>query len=109
MRFANKTDCKLKDGYYGRISRQLPGAPLFLMLRSEIPSGMCAKLRIVAASNNGDQPTRTLYYCLFAPHSYIFFFAHIPFVVNHTTNATPPERLQHRDTMPPSSEICTIV
>ena len=29
-------------------------------------------------------------------HAYIFlFFAHIPFVVNQTINATPPERLQH--------------
>jgi len=29
-------------------------------------------------------------------HANIFlFFAHIPFVVNHTINATPPERLQH--------------
>jgi len=28
-------------------------------------------------------------------HIHIFlFFAHIPFVVNHTINATPPERLQ---------------
>ena len=27
------------------------------LLRSEIPSGMCAKLRTVAASNNGDQPS----------------------------------------------------
>jgi len=60
-------------------------------LRSEIPSGMCAKLRTVAASNNRDHPTRSLYYC----HLHIFlFFAHIPFVVNHTINATPPERLQ---------------
>jgi len=25
----------------------------------------------------------------------VLFFAHIPFVVNHTFNATPPERLQH--------------
>jgi len=24
----------------------------------------------------------------------VLFFAHIPFVVNHTINATPPERLQ---------------
>jgi len=24
----------------------------------------------------------------------VLFFMHIPFVVNHTTNATPPERLQ---------------
>jgi len=27
---------------------------MFLLLRSEIPSDMCAKLRIVAASNNRD-------------------------------------------------------
>jgi len=25
----------------------------------------------------------------------MLFFTHIPFVVNHTINATPPERLQH--------------
>jgi len=43
-----------------------------ILLRSEIPSGMCAKLRTVAASNNRDHPTRSLYYCLFAPHTYIF-------------------------------------
>jgi len=43
-----------------------------LVLRSEIPSGMCAKLRTVAASNNRDHLTRSLYYCLFAPHTYIF-------------------------------------
>jgi len=31
-------------------------------------------------------------------HAYVFlFFAHIPFVVNHTINATPPERLQQQD------------
>jgi len=30
------------------------------LLRSEIPSGMCAKLRTVAASNNRDHPTRPL-------------------------------------------------
>jgi len=35
------------------------------------------------------------YYCLLTPRIYIsLFFAHIPFVVNHTINATPPERLQ---------------
>ena len=73
-----------------------------ILLRSEIPSGMCAKLRTVAASNNRHHPTRSLsslplagtincstgsqvlfevtkitpsgslYYCLFAPHTYIF-------------------------------------
>jgi len=38
---------------------------------------------------------RSLYYCLFAPHiCMVLFFAHIPFVVNHTIKATPPERLQ---------------
>jgi len=33
---------------------------------------MCAKVRTVAASNNRDHPTRSLYYCLFPPHTYIF-------------------------------------
>jgi len=32
---------------------------------------------------------------LFAPHMcMVLFFTHIPFVVNHTINVTPPERLQ---------------
>ena len=39
-------------------------------LQSEIPSGMCAKLRTVAASNNRHHPTRSLYYCLFVPRIY---------------------------------------
>ena len=43
-----------------------------VLLRSEIPSGKRAKLRTVAASNNRDPPTRSLYYYLFAPHAYIF-------------------------------------
>jgi len=38
---------------------------------------------------------RSLYYYLFAPHiSMVLFFTHIPFVGNHTINATPPERFQ---------------
>ena len=42
---------------------------------------------------------RSLFYCLFAPHiCMVLFFTHIPFVVNHTINATPPERLQHYKT-----------
>jgi len=42
-----------------------------------------------------DSTLRSLYYCLFAPHMcMVLFFMHIPFVVNHTINATPPERLQ---------------
>ena len=36
------------------------------------PSGMCAKLCTVAASNKRDRPTRSLYYCLFAQHLYSF-------------------------------------
>jgi len=32
-------------------------------------------------------------------HIHVFlFFAHIPFVMNHTINATPPERLQQHQT-----------
>ena len=39
---------------------------------------------------------RSLFYCLYAPHiCMVLFFTHIPFVVNHTFNGTPPERLQH--------------
>jgi len=41
-----------------------------IVLRSEIPSGMCAKLHTVAVSKNRDHPMRSLYYCLFAPHIY---------------------------------------
>jgi len=64
-------------------------------LRSEIPSGMCAKLRTVVASNNRVHMPWSLYYCLFAPHiCMVLFFTYIPFVVNHTFSATPPERLQ---------------
>ena len=66
-----------------------------LQLRSEIPSGICAKLRTVAASNNRVHIPWSLYYCLFAPRiCMVLFFTHIPFVVNHTINATPLERLQ---------------
>ena len=57
--------------YTGKYHKILPGFRLVL-LRSEIPSGMCAKLRTVAASNNRDHPTRSLYYSLFAPRIYIF-------------------------------------
>ena len=66
-----------------------------VLLRSEIPSGICAKLRTVAASNNRVHMPWSLYYCLFAPHiCMVLFFTHIPFVVNHTISATSPERLQ---------------
>ena len=89
--------------------------PELQLLRSEIPSGICAKLRTVAASNKSSHAMITLRarYCyaqsltsLVSPeitrhdHSIIacsrhicmvLFFTHIPFVVNHTLNATPPE------------------
>ena len=67
-----------------------------LLLRSEIPNGLCAKLRTLAASNNRVHMPWLLYYCLFAPQiCMVLFFTHIPFVVNHAFNETPPERLQH--------------
>jgi len=39
-----------------------------LVLRSEIPIGMCAKLRTVAAKNNRDHARNLSYYCLLALH-----------------------------------------
>jgi len=39
-----------------------------VVLRSEIPSGMCAKLRIVVASNNRDHARNPSYYCFLALH-----------------------------------------
>ena len=38
------------------------------VLRSEIPSSMCAKLRTMAASNNRDHARNISYYCLLALH-----------------------------------------
>ena len=76
--------------------RSNPGHSIIL-LQSSIPSGMRTKLPTVAASNNRVHPTRSLDYCLFAPHIYIvLFFAHILFVVNHTFSTTPAEWLQHK-------------
>jgi len=39
-----------------------------ILLRSEIPSGMSAKLRTVAASNNRDHARNLSYYCLLTLH-----------------------------------------
>ena len=65
------------------------------MMRWDIPSGMCAKLRTVAASNNRGHASQSLLLLLArATYIMVLFFTHIPFVVNHTINATPPERLQ---------------
>jgi len=65
----NRTDCTffLWSLHLARPSH--PGHNTIL-LWSESPSGMCTKLHNVAASNNIDYPTRSLYYCLFAPHIY---------------------------------------
>jgi len=43
---------------------------MVVLLRSEIPSGICAKLRTVAASNNRVHMPWSLCNCLFAPHTY---------------------------------------
>ena len=46
--------------------------------------------------NARDHAHNPSYYCLLTLHiCMVLFFTHIPFVVNHTINATPPERLQH--------------
>ena len=41
-----------------------------VLLRLESPSGMCAKLHTMAASNNRVHAPQSLYYCLFVPHIY---------------------------------------
>ena len=66
-----------------------------ILLQSEIPSGMCAKLRTAAASNNRDNASQSLLLLLaHATYIMVLFFTHILFVVNHTINTTLPERLQ---------------
>jgi len=54
------------------------------------PSGMCAKLRTVVASNNRDHAPRSLYYCLFAPRIYIEFLRAHP--VRGESHSTPRHR-----------------
>ena len=90
---------------------------------------MCAKLRTVAASKNRDharnlslrtivvtfnrshvnisRATTSQSFLLLlarATHMMVLFFTHIPFVVNHTINATPPERLQQSHTARPTKD-----
>jgi len=65
-----------------------------VLLRLEIPSGICAELCTVAASNNGDHALQS-FLLLVARATHIYFCSsNIPFVVNHRINATPLERLQ---------------
>ena len=65
------------------------------VLRSESLSGKCAKLHIVAASNNKDYMPWSLL-LVRTTYIWVLFFAHISFVVNRTFNATSAERLQQR-------------
>ena len=74
------------------------------LMRSEIPSGMSAKhrtvaavitIKLVAASNNGDHLTRSLYYCLFAPHIHIFVLRAHPVRGESHNQRNATERLQH--------------
>ena len=59
------------------------------------PEQRMHKASTVAASNNRVHVPWSHYHCLIAPHiCMVLFFTHIPFVVNHTINATPPEILQ---------------
>jgi len=60
------------------------------------PEWQVHKSFTLAASNIRDDALQSLCYCLFAPYIYIWalFFAHIPFVVNRTFNATLTKRLQ---------------
>ena len=44
------------------------------MLWSKRLNGTCAKLHTVAASNNRDHPTRSLYFCLFTSHIFVCCF-----------------------------------
>jgi len=66
-----------------------------VLLQLEILSDKYAKLCTVAASNNRVHLTRSLCYCLFAPHIYmVLFLMHLPFMVNRAFSATPAESLQ---------------
>jgi len=79
--------------FLAQISSKIP-VHILILLRSEIPSSMCAKLRTVAPSNNRDHPTRSLYYWLFAPHTFVLRPHPLRGESYCTINATPPEMLQ---------------
>ena len=49
-----------------------------LVLRSEIPIGMCAELRTVAAKNNRDHARNLSYYCLLALHIWWCYSSRTP-------------------------------
>jgi len=63
---------KCKNSLYHKNLRHQRKLLVMPLLLSEIPSGMCAKLRTVAASNNRDHDHNLSYCCLLAPRIYIF-------------------------------------
>ena len=65
-----------------------------ILFQLESPSGKCTKLHTVAASNNSSHAMITLLLLVRATYIWVLFFTHIPFVVNHTFDATPTESLQ---------------
>jgi len=65
-----------------------------ILLRSESPSSICAKLRTVIASNNRDHTPRSLYYCLFAPRIYSFSLRTFCSWWTAHSSTTPVEWLQ---------------
>ena len=71
----NRTDCTY---FLWNLHLARPSHPdnSIILLRLESPSGMCAELRTVTASNNRAHPTRSLYYCLFAPQYGVVLRAH---------------------------------
>jgi len=78
-----------------------------LVLRPEIPSGMCAKLRTVAASNNRDHQTRSLYYCLIAPHTYIFVLRAHPVRGESYNQRNSTGEVTTLGTLSSNTEMCT--
>jgi len=65
--FTNHTD---RTFFVGRLNLARPPDPGHntILLLSEITSGMCAKLRTMAASNNRDHACNLSYYCLLTLH-----------------------------------------
>jgi len=79
----------------------------FAILCCDRKSRMCTKLHTVAASNSRDHPTRSLCYCLFAQHTYIFVLrAHPVRVESHNQRNTTRE-VATPDTSWMTSQNCT--
>jgi len=76
-----------------------------IWLRLESPSSKCTKLHTMAASNNRDHAITLL--LLVRARLVLLFFTHLLFMVNHTFNATPTERLQQHQLSPMNHNACT--